>query len=175
MATINNIIKKMKKLKSKYSKIQDEVLDEIAEYAKDQIEKNYQSSEFQEENSDRKTEILKKEKRRIVATTGSYVLYTEFGTGTIGASHPHPEKNQYPLNDYNSGETIRPNRNKDSNASKEGIPLNGLYWTYKDKAGNKIYTQGIPAGMQIYKAEQNTKRKAKLIAKRKVADVLSKL
>lgn len=175
MATINNVIKKLTKLKSKYSKIQDDVLDEIAEYAKDQIEQNYQSSEFQEENSDRKTEIKKEENRRIVATTGSQVLYTEFGTGTIGASHPHPEKDSYPLNDYNSGVTIRANTKKDSNASKEGIPLNGLYWTYKDKEGNKVYTQGIPAGMQIYKAELNTRRKAKLIAKRKVADVLSKL
>lgn len=175
MSTINSIIKKLTKLKSTYSKIQEEVLDEIAEYAKEQIEKNYQSSEFQEENLDRKTEIKKQKKRRIVATTGSQILYTEFGTGTIGASHPHPEKGKYQLNDYNSGETIRPNKSKDSNASKEGIPLDGLYWTYKDKNGDKVYTQGIPAGMQIYRAEHDTKLKAKIIAKRKVADVLSKL
>lgn len=175
MSTINQVINKLNKLKSNYNKIQEEVLDEIADYAKEQIDKNYQSSVYQENSGDRKVEIKKEEKRRIVAVTGSQILYTEFGTGTVGKSHPHPEKSKYPLNDYNSGITIRRNKSENSNASQEGIPLNGLYWTYKDNEGNKVYTQGIPAGMQIYKAEHSTKLKAKLIAKRKVADVLSKL
>lgn len=175
MSTTKNMINKLRKLKSGINKIADEVGKEIAEYAKDQIEKNYQSSQLQEGNEDRKTEISKDGTMYIVKTTGSQILYTEFGTGTKGASHPHPEKGSFALNDYNSGETIRPNSNKDTNASAAGIPVGGLYWTYKDKNGDKVYTQGIPAGMQIYRAELSTRRKAKSIAKRKVADVLSKL
>lgn len=175
MATINKAIAKLNKIRSNYSKIQNEIVDELAEYTKEQIEANYQSNQYQEGADDRNITIKKRDKSRIVIIKGSQVLYTEFGTGTIGQSHPHPEKGKYNLNPYNSGETIRPNRKKDSTASKEGIPIDGLYWTYTDKSGNKVYTQGIPAGMQVYRAVKNTKRKAKLIAKRKVADLLSKL
>lgn len=180
MATINSTINKLIKFKSKYNKLADEIGKELADYAKEQIEEDYQSSPFQEENGDRKTEVNKEDKTYIVKTSGSQVLYTEFGTGTVGENNPHPEKSKYNLNPYNyatieHGGTIRVNSNKDTNASKEGIPVGGLYWTYKDKEGNKVYTQGIPAGKQVYNAKIKTEKKAKEIAKRKVADLLSKL
>lgn len=175
MATINSVINKLNKFRSSYSKLQTEILDEVAEYTKNEIEKNYQSSQYEEESGDRNIMINKAEKSRTITVSGSQVLYTEFGTGTIGESHPHPEKSKYNLNPYNSGKTIRPNKKKDSTASKEGIPLNSLYWTYINKSGEKVYTQGIPAGMQVYRAVQNTKKKIKPITQRKVADLLSKL
>lgn len=175
MATINQVINKLNKLRSNYSKIQTEILDEIVEYTKNEIEKNYQSSQYEEDMGDRSITVKKNQNSRNIIISGSQVLYTEFGTGTIGESHPHPEKGKYNLNPYNSGATIRRNKKKESSATKEGIPLDGLYWTYINKAGEKVYTQGIPAGMQVYKAVLNTKRKIKPISQRKVADLLSKL
>ena len=90
------------------------------------------------------------ETEKTVSMSGPQALYSEFGTGTRGGLHPHPMKNNFNLNPYNSGRTIRAASSKVT--EKSGIPAGTLYWTYKDSEGNIQYTQGIPAQMQVYKA-----------------------
>lgn len=69
---------------------------------------------------------------RVIAS-GKQILYDEFGTGERGKSHPHTEKSRYSLMPYNSGETIR-------------IDKNGNHYWY----WNGFRTYGVPAGMFIF-------------------------
>lgn len=82
-----------------------------------------------------------------VALVGKNAVYDEFGTGEQGASNPHPKKDEAsrPLNPYNSGPTIKMDKN------------GHYYWMYKPMANRPYftetgYTNGIPAGKQIYNA-----------------------
>ena len=50
----------------------------------------------------------------------------------------------------------------------------GLYWTY-NKDGIKVYTQGIPAGKQVYNAAKRLQKEKEKISKKVVGDALSKL
>ena len=70
-----------------------------------------------------------------VDISGSQVIYDEFGTGLPGKIHPHPEKSQYGLDPYLSGQTIRYDKN--------GLP----YWTFNHKV-----SYGVPSGQFVYKA-----------------------
>lgn len=82
-----------------------------------------------------------------VALTGPGAVYDEFGTGEEGSAHSHPAKQfaSRPLNPYNSGPTIKVN--------KQGTH----YWRYPAMAGRPYFkkngvTYGIPAGKQIFTA-----------------------
>lgn len=115
-----------------------------------------------------------------IGIQGAQAIYDEYGTGTMGEHTPHPDKDiaSIPLNDYNSGSTIRENTginsqgNNITEASRQGIPLNGLYWTY-EVGGKKIYTQGRPAGMHVYKAKNRVKKQMKEVIKKRVGELLS--
>lgn len=88
-----------------------------------------------------------------IALVGRNAVYDEFGTGEQGASNPHPMKDNAsrPLNPYNSGPTIK-------------IDKNGhYYWIYRPMAGRPYftetgYTNGIPAGKQIFNADRYIRR-----------------
>ena len=84
-------------------------------------------------------------------------------------------KGDFPLKPYNSGKTIRTNKSDESTATTKGIPVGELYWTYKDKNGEKKYTQGIPSGKQVLNAAISLDKQKKQIIKQEVSDVLSKL
>ena len=79
-----------------------------------------------------------------VALHGRNAVYDEFGTGTQGASNPHPMKGYFDLNPYNSGPTIFYNE------------MTGTYqWRYQPMAGRPYFTstgltEGIPAGKVMY-------------------------
>lgn len=87
-----------------------------------------------------------------VALNGSNAVYYEFGTGEEGASNPHPTKDNFGLNPYNSGPFVS------THVSKAGrhywfVPK-GRYTpnTYVKNGG---YTEGIPAGKQMYNTAQH--------------------
>lgn len=109
-----------------------------------------------------------------IGISGTQAIYDEYGTGTIGERNPHAEKGISGLKPYNSGDTIRPNKRDTSNATAQGIPVGEKYWTYKLN-GKKIYTQGRPAGMHVYKAKMRIKRYIKRITQKRVKEWLSKL
>ena len=83
-----------------------------------------------------------------VALTGENAVYDEFGTGDEGLWNPHPLKEEYGLNPYNSGPTIFYNQ------------FAGRYqWFYRPMAGMPYFTSdgrtsGIPSGKQMYYALQ---------------------
>lgn len=85
-----------------------------------------------------------------VALTGSNAVYYEFGTGEEGLKNPHPTKEQFGLNPYNSGPKIRVNK---SGQHYWYVPK-GKYIPSQYVRGNG-YTQGVPAGKQMYMTAQH--------------------
>lgn len=156
-------------------KLQKNIIDDFKKEGLQEINNSVGSTNYED------TEPLNiVDRDNAIGIEGTQAIYDEYGTGTVGEHNPHPEKDQasIPLNDYNSGKTIRPNSGINeagiglTEASKQGIPLNGLYWTYKI-GSKKIYTQGRPAGMHVYKAKVRIKKKMKEIIKKRVGELLS--
>lgn len=157
---LNNIDKNL-------SDASDKVINDLANLALSEMEENYAKAEFVpgEELSFNKVNT---ENGKKVYMSGKQAAYSEFGTGTHGALHPHPIKSDFPLNQYNSGETIRPAKKMiDGERTTNGmpIPIGALYWTYQAEDGNVYYTQGIPAQKEVYDAGQTVKKKMKSIIK----------
>lgn len=97
---------------------------------------------LQHDHQDRNGTIIYKDKTdegyRIVIE-GPQVIYDEFGTGTEGANSPHPDKEKYNLEPYNSGFYIK----TDKNGNK--------YWTYySDDIDRYVTSHGVPAGHFMY-------------------------
>ena len=110
-----------------------------------------------------------------VIMEGPQAIYDEFGTGTLGEQNPHPIKSRFNLNDYNTGRTIRPARGVDvDEALKQGahIPEGGLFWTYRNTLGDKIYTQGTPAQKEVYDSMNKTWDKSSKIINKIVKEII---
>lgn len=172
--SIKELIKKLENFQGELKQAEEQIVEELADLGLQEIQDNYASTPFKDGNEDVSFFSKGTGKKKTIGVTGSQVLYNEFGTGTEGQNSPHPEKGNFGLNPYNSGNTIRKNNKEDSTASKLGIPNGGMYWTYR--TGNiKVYTQGIPAGMQVYKAAKKMQKEKYKICKKVVGDALSKL
>lgn len=171
---IQKTIKKLENLQQELNEADIKIVQELSNLGLREIEQNYASAAYKDGNDDINFFITGTEKKKKVGVSGSQVLYNEFGTGTEGANSPHPQKGDFGLNAYNSGRTIRSNNNENSSASRLGIPTGGMYWTYMD--GNvKKYTQGIPAGKQVYMAAKSIQKEKNEIIKKVIGDALSKL
>lgn len=172
---IDSTIRKLSKLKDNLSKEIPNVLEDLAKQTKEKAEEYYNNLPFK--SNDKPTFRYEKTKNgyKVIAEGGS-LLYDEFGTGDKGQASPHPEKNKFDLNDYNSGATIRPAKLLSKTKQKETGIVGGLYWTYKDPvSGEIVYTQGIPAGMFMYHTDVWLRDNYKKIVKKKVDDVISKV
>ena len=173
--SLKNLIKNLSDLKAGINKIGDEVLDEIGKEGTEIINQSLASSDFT--FSEQVSSFSKRGKNSVeFGIQGNQAIYEEYGTGTVGAMNEHPPKDSS-LRPYNSGETIRPNNKRDDLVATDTgkpIPKGTLYWTYKFN-GQKIYTQGRPAGGHVYKASKEMRERAKEIIKRKVGEELSKL
>lgn len=167
---IDSLIKKLENWSSMMNTVAEKSIDEAAEYGLKQIQKNYNAFPYKANTPmDFYKEGSKFEKK--VGMRGQQALYHEFGTGTEGALDPHPMKNEFALNPYNSGKTIRPATKEVSEISM--IPEGELYWTYKDEESGKIkYTQGLPAAKNVYLAFKSTQKKAPKIFKENLERVL---
>lgn len=114
-----------------------------------------------------------------IMSQGRDVIYEEFGTGDKGEQSPHPDKSKYNLNDYNSGSFILDvddahNQDYLGILAQNGI-TSGKYWIYR-KGGKKHLTQGVPAGMEMYKTGKYLRNEGvSRIMKKKASDVLSKV
>jgi len=169
---IKEAIKKLKAFKENTETLRDKILKDIANEGLEEINSSLSNSNF--EFSERVTAFSRVEDGKVeIGIEGNQAIYEEYGTGTLGENNPHPQKDSS-LNPYNSGKTIRKNNTNISNASQNGIPVGGLYWTYYF-GGQKIYTQGRPAGAHVYKASQKIKRDIKKIIQRRLGEELSKL
>lgn len=170
--SVQNAITKLQNLKKDLGKLQEEIPKELAKQTSDKIKKFYMSSSTTGESPG--FGVTQKGTMFSAYITGPSVTYEEFGTGDVGAKNPHPNKGEYGLRPYNSGPTIRSTEKLTPEYQAEKGLENGLYWTYK-KNGEKVYTQGIPAGRFMYNASIWLKDNHKKIVKQKVDDVLSKL
>lgn len=168
---IANLANKLDSIANKLEKMADKLTDDIAELGLEEMQKNFSSSQYQPSDGMgfSKTGTARKKK---ISMIGSQAIYHEFGTGTMGEQSPHPQKDEFDLNAYNSGQTIRRNIKPNSVASQLGIPANGLYWTYKDENGIKHYTQGIPAQKTVFDANKTIKEKLPSLCKQAVEEVL---
>lgn len=171
---INDLINKMDDLQEGIEKANKNIVEKLSDYALEEIQNNYAATLYKDGNED--VAFFKKgdENSKSVGVSGKQVLYNEFGTGEAGANDGHEMKGDFNLRPYNSGKTIRTAK-PGSNAEAEGIPVNGLYWTYRDEQGQKRYTQGIPAGKQVLNAAISLEKKQKEIIKKEVGEALSKL
>lgn len=168
---INDIIKRLEKLNKNMSDLGMDLAREIAYDGLSELNKQYANTPYQPNSDTINTSVERSVKSYSIVASGKSVIYDEFGTGDIGASNSHPEKSEYPLNDYNSGKTIR---NANEHSAKHGI-TSGKYWTY-EKDGQIYYTQGIPAGKQMYNTRNYIINEGIKKAKDKVVgDLLSKL
>lgn len=114
-----------------------------------------------------------------IVAQGRDVLYEEFGTGDKGEQSPHPDKYKYNLNDYNSGSFILDVADVGNQDLKDALAMNGItsgkFWSYR-KNGETHLTQGIPAGMEMYRTSKYLKDEGiKKVLKEKASDVLSKV
>lgn len=136
------------------------ILDDLAETALKEIQNNYSKSQYQ---AGEYMDFLKSgsDNEKTVSMAGPQAWYSEFGTGTEGEMRPHPLKQRFALNPYNSGKTIRRASEKVAKKDKAieaGITEGDLYWTYKDDTGETHYTKGVPAQKQVYDAGQTIQR-----------------
>jgi len=145
---------------NKLEKVCQDIIDELAEKALDEIQKNYSKSQYQAgEYMDFSKSGSANEKT--VSMSGPQAWYSEFGTGTEGQMKPHPLKGRFTLNPYNSGKTIRKATKRVAEKEKAieaGISEGDLYWTYVDDAGETHYTKGVPAQKQVYDAGKTIER-----------------
>lgn len=169
--SISKMISKLETLNTDIKDFPEKLAHEIAYDGLTHLDLLYASTPYQPNVSDIETSVKKTILGYSINATGKDVIYEEFGTGDIGESNPHPEKSEYPLNDYNSGRTIR---DANEHSAKHGI-TSGKYWTYK-KDGTIYYTQGIPAGKQFFNTRNYIQEEGIKKAKDKlVGDMLSKL
>ena len=98
---------KIDNLISRLPKLNEEILSELADLGQNEIEKNRASTIYTDGNDDYKVFKEKTNDGYKVGARGSQVLYDEFGTGTEGLNAPHELKNNFNLDENNSGKTIR--------------------------------------------------------------------
>lgn len=170
--SIRNASDKLRELAKDLPRAMDEVTMELAKQTADQIQKNYDVFPYKGESG--KEPIIgfaRYDKGWEAYAKGESIFYEEFGTGDKGLNSPHPLKNRYDLNPYNSGKYIR----QVGKSAKEHGLTSGKYWTYKNDNGDIIYTQGVPSGKFMYKSYVWAMKNYKKIVEEKVSDVLSKL
>lgn len=114
-----------------------------------------------------------------IVSQGRDVLYEEFGTGDRGEQSPHPDKHKYGLNDYNSGPYILDVADVGNQDMLDVLAQNGItsgkFWSYR-KGGKTHLTQGVPAGMEMYRTSKYLRDEGvKKVLKEKASDVLSKV
>ena len=160
---LDNLITKLNTLKEGLKDADEKIVKDMATFVESQVSNNLASTPYKDGNEDASAYSDIKGNKAEAGMQGSQVVYDEFGTGTQGANAPHPDKSKFALKGYNTGPKIK--------VSKTGE----LFWLYKDKNGELVKTQGIPAGKQVFNASVLLKGKKIQIIKKRVGEVISKL
>lgn len=159
---INELIASLSLLKDNIDKMEQEIPNDIAKLGLQYLNKQYENmTDDVSVEGDIRTNIINNNNGTSIVVSGKDAIYVEFGTGEIGKRNKHPEKDKYNLNDYNSGPIVSTHINNKGEH----------YWFYK-----KQYTQGIPAGKQVFNTRNYLiKTGVKKVLKEKASDVLSKV
>ena len=160
---ISSLINKLQVLKSDLKKLPHEINKEIAE-----IGLEYLNNESANTRTDHtidinsiETDIVETTKGYSIVAKGSEVLYAEFGTGEYGQDNPHPLKQEFDLNPYNSGPIVSTHINKNGRH----------YWFYDNQ-----YSEGNASGKQMFNTSKYLREKViKEVVKEKVGEVISKV
>lgn len=115
-------------------------------------------------------QIMDNGKKGAILLNGRSAVYDEFGTGEEGANSPHPLKNNFPLNPYNSGPTIRINQ---ITGVHYWIIPEGFYIP-SEYVREDGYTEGIPAGKQMYNTSVYLHSVKNDIIKKELQDAIKK-
>ena len=156
---LTDLVKKLKQLSNDMKKLPSLLAEEVANDGLEELNRQYTMTN--QENVD-DIEILVEQNNNgyKIVGKGKDVIYAEFGTGEVGKENPHDRKNEFNLNDYNSGPFVSTHVNSKGRH----------YWFYKG------YTEGIPAGKQFFNTSNYIRNKGvKKISERLVGDMLSKL
>lgn len=177
LSDIDSLITALKTYKEDITKVCDEISKEIANDGLKNLQKEYGKLYSDPNLEDIDTKVDKNDKGYTLAAYGKDVLYAEFGSGDEGENNPHENKlSSYGLNNYNSGEYIRDvsslSKKAQQKVAKHGIS-SGKYWTY-EKDGSIQYTQGVPAGMQMYNTVNYIHKNYDKIVKKKVGEINDK-
>lgn len=151
--SISETIRQLETIKKNLKDCEEEITKELVDSTVGWINENYANTTDRpfDENYTVISDV-KGNKGKAIAQ-GSSVIYMEFGTGDMGLNgQEHPKRNDFALKDFNSGKTIK-------------TVSNGLhYWKY-----DGVYTRGISAGLQVYRAAEKL-NKEKLTLAKKVVD-----
>lgn len=176
---ISQMITKLQQLKKDVKSLPSELTKQVALDGLQYLDFQYAMTPRDNNVGDINTEVIKTNNGHDIVASGKDVIYLEFGTGDMGQANPHPEKNKYVLNDYNSGRTIR-NVSDQSEKTRDKLESHGItsgkYWTYVRDGGKPEYTQGISAGKQMFNTRNYIiSESIKKVNEKLVGDVLSKL
>lgn len=154
VSDLDNIINALQTYIKDLNEISKTLPKSIAEEGLKKLDKEYENLYDDENLTDIHTTTRKTENGYDLVAYGNDVVYAEFGTGDKGQDDKHPLKSDYDLNDYNSGPCIRDVSDLDEwSYTKEDLNqigiTSGKYWMY-EKDGSIHYTQGVPAGKQMY-------------------------
>lgn len=155
---LKKVINALENLKEDLSEANTKIMEDISNKAVEYLNTQYTNSPNRlDPNIDFgsiRVSINKTGNNYEIVASGKDVVYEEFGTGDEGQKHPHPVKNKYSLNAYNSGPYIRdvssipPDSYTGEDLAKIGI-TSGKFWYY-EKKGMGHYTQGIQAGKEMW-------------------------
>lgn len=148
------------------------IVNDLAQLAKSEMENNYNVQGL-EASSGMSFEIEGNDYEKTVKMVGTQTIYHEFGTGTKGQENPHPKKNKFDLNEYNSGPTIRKASKEEAKRySQYNISEGDLFWTYMSDDGTVIATQGIPSQKVVYNAMKTVRQELPKVAEKRLKEAL---
>ena len=159
---LSSLIKSLRTLSTDLNDLPKKITKEIADIGQDFLEDQYANTRTDHtiDIDTISTEVVEKSNGYQIIASGEELLYAEFGTGEEGLDNPHPRKQEFDLNPYNSGPTIRLNQ-----------ATGRHYWIY-----NGTYSEGNPSGAEVFNTARFLREKGiKDISKKKVSDVLSKV
>lgn len=165
---ISSLINKLQVLKQDLKKLPDSISKEIAKKGLKHLNELYDSTHTDHtiDINSIETDIVETSKGYSIVARGSEVLYAEFGTGEYGQDSPHPRKQEFDLNPYNSGPIVSTHINKNGRH----------YWFYDDGVTKDTYSEGNASGKQMFNTSKYLREKVvKEVVREKVGEVISKV
>lgn len=160
---ISSLINKLQVLKQDLKKLPDSISKEIAEIGLEYLRNEYANTitDHTIDINSISTDVVPTSKGYSIIASGKDVIYAEFGTGEYGQDNPHPIKNEFNLNPYNSGPYVSTHINRNGRH----------YWFYENK-----YSEGNASGKQMFNTSKFLREKVvKEVVKEKVGEVISKV
>lgn len=150
---IKDVIQALKDMLNDIDDNVEKIMTEIATDGKNYLDEKYDDRVLDPNITEIFTNSTSTRNSCEIVSSGKDVVYEEFGTGDKGEDNPHPVKSNYNLKGYNTGEWIMDTADNSSPRLVEFLATQGIYsgkyWRYR-KDGTYYYTQGVPAGQEMW-------------------------